>query len=928
MTEQTDDSALWSRVKALVEELGTLPPEQRAHYLQTATTDPLVRAEVEELLSLEGSGNAMFGVTQWRDQLEPGLLQELADGMTIGSYRVVREIGRGGMGAVYLAERSDGAYKQRVALKLLHSGLQNPKMTQRFLMERQILAGLVHPGIARLLDGGVTPGGQPFLVLEYVEGRPIDQFCDEEKLDTKARLKLFLKVADAVQAAHQQLVLHLDLKPANILIIAEGEPRLLDFGIARLLDEADDGTSQPSMVLMTPWYASPEQAQGKTLGVASDIFSLSTLLYKLLTGALPYPIEQTGPLEAVRMILDAYPKLPSKAAAPPVSSLLRGDIDTILMMGLRKEPERRYPTVAALSADLARHLDSRPVLAHADSVRYRAGKFLLRNRVGVAAAFVVLLVTTASVAAVVRSGIAAHRERAAALVSAANAEREKASAETAAQEAERQRGLALQSELVADMERGSAESATAVAERERASAERRLNDVQDLARFYVQDLFYSLTDIPGALPVQKKMADNAVKYLQSMSEERGTDPKFSRDLAAGFYSMAMVEGYPNQLSLGDRKGSLKLFNMAIAMQQRHQEEDPKDPDNAGRMGLIVSQMSNVKSSLGDVPEAIALEQKAWEVVQPILRGPKSRRFTQIATYCFFRATYLAYDSQYHMEDPEEALIWINRAIQLRVDLVAEKPEFLKDPAFLSQRANDGLVKAMILHMLRRDAETRALFEQQLTAVDSIPTSTDYTIEKTRRDVHEGYAEFLIQMGDIDRARELAAILLPNRQEKAKSGDAEWDALGAGSELGLWAEINMRQGRVQDGLTSIKESLAATRGLVAHDPEYQVAQAEHVDLLLNLAELPHVPADQARSMFNEALPIVSTFSKAHPTVLSAQIEGARAHLGLAKLAAGEHNLAEQRREAALAIGLLEVVIAQRPRLAQPQELIVTARQLRD
>jgi|GEM_PF-1531040 len=938
--EETGEGIRWSKVRSIVEALQSVPADQHAAYLRSASIEPDVRSEVEELLALERSGDKLFAVTQWRDNAEAIPFAELEGGSTVGNYRILREIGRGGMGAVYLGERSDGAYKQRVALKLLHTGLQNSRMKERFLMERQILAGLSHPGIAHLLDGGVTPGGQPFLVLEYVEGRPIDRYCDEERLDTRARLRLFLKVADAVQAAHQQLVLHLDLKPANILITSEAEPRLLDFGIARLLNATDQGVSQPSMLLMTPWYASPEQAQGKPLGVASDIFSLSTLLYKMLTGVLPYPIEEAGTLEAIRMILDVDPKLPSKVAEGPASALLRGDLDTILMMGLRKEPARRYPTVAAIIADVSRHLESRPVHAHADTLRYRAGKFILRNRIGVAAALAIVLVVTISLTAVMRSNLSARRERASALVSAATAQRERESAQKAAAEADRQRSSAQQSEIVADTERTHAEKAAAIAlheragaqqsaaiaDRERAAAERRLNDVQDLARFYVQDLFYSLTDIPGALPVQKKMADNAMKYLQSMSEERGTDPKFSRDLAAGFYSMAMVEGYPNQLNLGDRKGALKLFEMAIAMQQRHQREDPKDPDSRGRMGLMLSQMSNVKNSMGDVPGAILLEQQAWEEVQPILRGPKSRRFTQIATYCFFRAVFLASDSQFHMADPEEALVWINRAIQLRADLVAEKPEFLKDVNFVSQSANDGLIKASILHTLRRDAEARVIFEANLAAIDNPATASSFEVDKGRRDMHEAYADFLIDLGELDRAAALATVLLPNRTQKASIGDAEWDGLAVGSELAIWARIAQRQGRVQEAASSMKESLAATRQILAHDPDYQIAQAEHADHLLAFAELPRLPTADARSMFNEALPIVAGFSKSHPAVLSARIQEARAHLGLARLAAADHNVAEQRREAAAALALLNTVIAQRPRLPQPQELIATARQL--
>ena len=241
---------MWARVRALVEAAMSLPPGERTAYLSAQAPVKEIRDEAEQLLGFEHEAGEIFSTEPRQPNLTTAKTEPSLAGRLLGDYRLIEEIGSGGMGAVYLAERADGAYQQRVALKILQEGIFTPRLVERFEEERQIMARLSHPGIARLLDGGVTPEGRPFLVLEYVEGRPIDQFCEEEKLDTAATLRLFLKVADAVQSAHQQLVLHLDLKPANILVTAAGEPRLLDFGISRVLAEGQAGANQAAFF---PW---------------------------------------------------------------------------------------------------------------------------------------------------------------------------------------------------------------------------------------------------------------------------------------------------------------------------------------------------------------------------------------------------------------------------------------------------------------------------------------------------------------------------------------------------------------------------------------------------------------------------------------------------------------------------------------------------
>ncbi|HKV09244.1 MAG TPA: serine/threonine-protein kinase [Thermoanaerobaculia bacterium] len=308
-------------------------------------------------------------------------------GARIGAYRIVRELGRGGMGTVYEAVR-DGDFDRRVAVKVLRRGMDSEDVLRRFATERQILASLDHPNIARLYDGGTTPDGRPYFVMEAIEGSPIDRFCAQKGLPVPERLRLFLTVCSAVAAAHQSLVVHRDLKPSNILVTADGAPKLLDFGIAKLLgpDESAETTVEASRRL-TPGYASPEQVSGGPVTTASDVYSLGVLLHELLTGTR---LRRTGPGD---------PERPSAAAkTPELARRLRGDLDAIVAMALREEPSRRYGSVEQLAEDVRRHLGSEPVLARRGTLSYRAGKFVRRNRValavglafvGLAAAFVV-----------------------------------------------------------------------------------------------------------------------------------------------------------------------------------------------------------------------------------------------------------------------------------------------------------------------------------------------------------------------------------------------------------------------------------------------------------------------------------------------------------------------------------------------------------
>jgi serine/threonine-protein kinase len=402
----------WAKLEPLLDQALDLDPEHRSSFLDTTCDgDPELRSEIERLLrSCEGAEGFL---AESAFEVYAPLLADLGPdgtpaGARIGPYRITGETGRGGMGAVYVAERADDQYRRRVALKLIRRGLDEPHLVRRFLEERQILASLDHPNIARLLDGGVTDEGLPWFAMEFVEGLPIDRYCDEHHLPIDRRLGLFIDVCEAVQYAHRELVVHRDLKPSNVLVTEAGEVKLLDFGIAKLLEGGEAmGLTQTGLRVMTPEYASPEQVRGERVSTASDVYALGVLLYELLTGQRPYRSAGRNPHELERSILEEQPGRPSSIVAQTDSPAaaarglsperlrrrLRGDLDTIVLTAMHKEPERRYATAEQLGTDIRRYLDRQPVSARRDTWGYHAVKFVRRHPVGVAAAaaFVLLL---------------------------------------------------------------------------------------------------------------------------------------------------------------------------------------------------------------------------------------------------------------------------------------------------------------------------------------------------------------------------------------------------------------------------------------------------------------------------------------------------------------------------------------------------------
>jgi tetratricopeptide (TPR) repeat protein len=484
-----------------------LAPGERESFVRLHSRgDEALAVEVLSLVSDGEKAEALLGGSVAR--LASCL--DLDPGTRIGSYVLREKIGEGGMGVVYLADRADGQFDQRVAIKLVRGGAG---ITARFLGERRILARLTHPHIARLIDGGILTETQPYMVMEYFDGQPISEYCNQKSRTLRDKLRLFRTVCEAVEYAHRNLVVHRDLKPANILVNSEGEIKLLDFGIAKLLSPNTDGSSTASgMHLFTPDYASPEQIRGDEINTSTDVYSLGAVLYELLAGRSPHHLKTYTPHEMTQVIChDPAPELK-----------LGNELDQIVAMALRKEPERRYPSVAALSEDIGRFLADHPVLARGDSAMYRTRKFVQRHVVGVIAA-----------------------------------------------------GLAVFSLTVG----------LGVAAWQASVADRRFGEVRKLARTVLFDFDDKIRDIPGGTAARDFLAKTAVEYLDNLSKEATGDMVLKSELATAYEKVADVQGEPARPNLGQRQNALANYLKALDMWRSMREDKGQDQVAIARLLL-------------------------------------------------------------------------------------------------------------------------------------------------------------------------------------------------------------------------------------------------------------------------------------------------------------------------------------------------------
>jgi tetratricopeptide (TPR) repeat protein len=513
----------WHEVKALFSAALSLAPEDRAAWLALeAGGDPALIAEVQSLLdSHEQPGPFLDTVThEFRSQAfaDRGAARSRI-GERIGAYRIVGVLGTGGMGDVFKAVRDDDQYRAEVAIKLMRADVRSTFTELRFKTERQILAGLDHRNIARLLDGGTTDGGMPYVVMELVSGQPIDTDCDARHLGVRDRVQLFLQVCAAVSYAHQHLIVHRDLKPNNILVTADGSVKLLDFGIAKLLEVEVDNDLAPSdatattMRAMTLDYASPEQVSGAQVTTVSDVYSLGVVLYRLLTGKSPYGVRTNDAARMAEILSDSTPTRPSQ-----VEHKIDADLDNILLMALRKEPQRRYASVEQLASDLRNYLTGMPVSARGNSWRYRAGKFVRRRRIELAAGVLV--------------------------------------------------GSALLGALAFSMREAD------IAEHERHIAQQHFDSVRKLANTMLFQLHDEMAQDAGSLKSREMLVKTSLEYLDALYQQGGSDPRLQEELAHAYIKVASIQGSDTEANRGNFAAALDSYARAIALLTPLMAADP------------------------------------------------------------------------------------------------------------------------------------------------------------------------------------------------------------------------------------------------------------------------------------------------------------------------------------------------------------------
>ena len=555
----------WKQIEAVFERALEVPPTERAEFLQ-AIEDNELRGEVESLLEAHREAGAFIDEPDRFFSSESFETEAFSPGQLIDRYRIIREIGRGGMGAVFLAERADDEYRKQVAIKVIKRGTDTDSVLRHFRNERQILASLEHPNIARLLDGGTTSDGLPYFVMEYIVGQRIDQYAEQKGLSITARLEMFRQVCGAVSYAHQNLVVHRDLKPSNILVTPEGVPKLLDFGIAKIIQPHADPAALATVTIMpamTPGYASPEQIEGAPATTLSDVYSLGAILYELLAGQKPLESKGRTSNDISPAIIHHEPRRPSTVVSvdrkPKVENRksLEGDLDNIVLMAMHGDTARRYGSVEQFSEDIRRYLAGRPVLAQRDTLSYRATKFLQRNRLAISAAAVIFLTL---IGGIVATAWQAHKAR-----------------------LHEQRARA-----------------------EQARAERRFSQVRKLANSVLFDYHDAIKALPGATKVRERLLKDGVNYLDSLAGEAHGDPDLQRELAAAYERVGDVRGgEAGGGSLGDVAGARESYAKALTILETLVAANPSDAQ--ARRDLASSQEKIGYLLLGTAEASIGVD---------------------------------------------------------------------------------------------------------------------------------------------------------------------------------------------------------------------------------------------------------------------------------------------------------------------------------
>ena len=769
----------WQQVKKVLAQALELDTKRQRQFLDhSCAEDADLRAEVDLLLAHQVDTNVdvMEACVVDAARLRVDAFTAAKPGARIGVYKVVREIGHGGMGTVYLAERDDEQYRQQVAIKLINPGLGGELIRRRFRNEMQILADLNHPNIARLFDGGETADGVPYLVMEYVAGSPINDYCDGHDLSIEQRLKLFSTVCDAVQYAHQHLVIHRDIKPGNILVTSEGLPKLVDFGIAKLLsgDTSTPEANMTAMPFMTPEYASPEQVRGASVTTATDVYSLGVVLYELLSGRSPYRLTSRVPHELAQAICEQNPARPSTVRAP---KRLHSDLDNIVLMAMRKEPERRYGTAQQLAEDIQRHLDGRPVRARHDTFSYRAGKFIRRQKVAVTAAALIVVTLLAGII-------------------------------TTTWQAR-------------------------VARAERARSERRFNEVRQLANSFVFEVHDAIANLPGSTAARSLIVQRGLKYLDSLAQDAGNDRGLQRELAAAYEKLGAVQYTPTIAHLGDLQGALESHRKAAALREALVASDPGNLEY--RRELLDSYwfIATLLGAEGDASRELQMLREQLPARQQLAAAEKTDfvdRYNLAGTYAYIGFLLL------QMGDVKSALENQQEALRIREQLAAIDPNHARAQRaltisyeYLGQATDQAGDTRGALELQRRGLEMR----ESLVAADPLNTDLRLMLNESHRYV----GDLLLKLGDVEQAAQHYRKELDLNREMVASdpANAQFRRNEAVALIKV-GDVEAHAGRTAKALSNYNEALRIREQLSATAPQDVTLRRDLAEVQLKISTL--------------------------------------------------------------------------------------------
>jgi eukaryotic-like serine/threonine-protein kinase len=782
----------WRQIKQIFQAAFELPREERPIYVERACGgDQELRAEVESLLLSTEDEDFLSGAAA--GYVPDALADEAWDrniGHRVGDYEILRLIGEGGMGAVYLAERV-GEFQRRAAVKLLRTGMDSRGIVRRFRNERQILAGLDHPNIARLLEGGTTEEGRPYFVMEYVEGQPLDGFAARHALGIEERLRLFQQVCAAVEYAHQRLVVHRDIKPGNILVAEpmDGQPptpKLLDFGIAKLLgsdvSRETAGLTRAGMRLMTPEYASPEQVRGDPITTATDVYSLGAVLYQLLAGRTPVELPTDSAAEMERAVCEKDPRPPSQVAGPPAGRQLRGDLDTIVLKALQKDPARRYASAERFSADIERYLDGMPIQARPRTLVYRAGRFVRRNRWRVAAAAVVMVSVTGGLA------VAVYQAR--------------------------------------------------IAQAERLRAERRFNDVRRLAHTFLFDFHDAIQNLPGSTPARHLVVEKALEYLNGLAQESAGDLSLEHELVEAYVRVGDVQGNGGYPNLGDVPGALASYRRALAIAERAVRADPRNATSQRYLARVHVSLGDMFALRGDPAGAVPHYRQAvaiFEAIAPRIAGDVAAQFDRSNAYAAL-ADELGNPGFPNLGDARGAKDAYAKARGIDQAIVAAHPDNVR-----GWRAV-GLMEMRIGDVERGSGDTKAGLRQYQTAVQALQTALarDPLAPNTRLllgmavgkvgSTFEAAGEYRTALAEYRKANEIQRGLL-----EADPRNAQTQSTYAFSLQDL-AHLLAKTGDRAGALAAYREALVIIRRFLDADPQNPRRQARYAETLTAINEL--------------------------------------------------------------------------------------------